>query len=428
MHHRSTARPPTTSSPHRDKPKTSRSLRSLCAIGTIALIATSCGSDASDDADASESAAPVSEAASETTLATPTTPAPTTTIAPKGTEMLITATSDFAGDQVVGTFDVPEGADGLGCDSGSFVDTDVPTGVRRLATCESGDRAGTFTVHFVPGDGPGPGDLNGPWNVEGATGDFAGLQGEGDFSVVFNEETESGAETLGGSIEFGPVDETSSTESDPPDEAADGMIRVETEINWGDAQATGSFEVAEGADLLGCSSGTAIEYDGPSGITNVFTCEDGDRDGTFTLRWQIEDDAVGPGDVNGPWSVVESSGDFAGLTGDGLWSGTATDSTGFGSFPGSIEFGPVIDTSDEPVDDRPHGNRASTHRCLPERSSCPSWAEFSSNSTKSVRSSNKVGRTRSWPSKTDRAGSRLRSTSLHRSPHRRISPWTPSTP
>ncbi len=182
MRNRSTPHPPTTTRQRRGKPTTSRSLRSLCAIGALALIAASCGSDAS------ESAAPVSEAPFETIPVTSTTPAPTTAIAPKSTEMLMMATSDFSGDQVVGTFEVPEGADGLGCESGSFVDTDVPTGVSRLATCESGDRTGAFTVHFVPGDAPGPGDLNGPWNVEGATGDFAGLQGEGDFSVVFDDE------------------------------------------------------------------------------------------------------------------------------------------------------------------------------------------------------------------------------------------------
>jgi hypothetical protein len=91
--------------------------------------------------------------------------------------------------------------------------------------------------------------------------------------------------TLGGSIEFGPVDETSSAESDPTVETGKDVIGVETEIDWSGAQLKGTFEVTDGAGLLGCSSGMAVEFKAPSGITNVFTCDDGDRKDAFQQRW-----------------------------------------------------------------------------------------------------------------------------------------------
>lgn len=303
------------------------------------MITTSCASDVSDVADASESAAPVSEVVSETTLARPTTVPPSTTTPTNSTEMLMTAASDFSGDLVVGTFEVPEGADGLGCESGSFVDTADSEGVARLATCESGDRSGTFTVLFVPGDGPGPGDLNGPWNVESATGDFAGLQGEGDFSVVFDDENGTGAETLSGSIEFGPVDETTTP-------TVSGEITISAAAEW--AEDSGSFEVVEGADVIDCASGSYTEQGLATTFERVYICESGDRTGTFTVHFGPE-----PGDEPGTfaseWTVEGSTGDFAGLQGDGDFLAVVNDDdTGADeTWTGEIGFG----TPDPDADD-----------------------------------------------------------------------------
>lgn len=195
-----------------------RLTRSLLTAGAIALIATSCGADASESASAkiepeAAAAAPVTTPPPSTHPETSTTTTPRLPIAGP---VLIEATSDFTGDQVVGPFEVSEGADVLGCTSGSFVDTEVSTGIRRVMTCESGERTGTITVHFVPGDDPGPGDANGPWSVENGTEGFVGLQGEGDFSVTFHEETRSGTETLGGEIRYGPPEEA---DASAPDDA-----------------------------------------------------------------------------------------------------------------------------------------------------------------------------------------------------------------
>lgn len=109
---------------------------------------------------------------------------------------------DFSSEPFTGTFEVTEGADVLGCSSGSFVDTLRADDIRKDLTCETGDRDGTFSVSFLHDPNtPGPGDQNGPWSILEGTGDFTGLQGEGDFSVVADEESLSGVETLTGDIE-----------------------------------------------------------------------------------------------------------------------------------------------------------------------------------------------------------------------------------
>ncbi len=124
-------------------------------------------------------------------------------------------------------------------------------------------------------------------------------------------------------------------------ETGGGPITIETELDFESGPPAGTFAVAEGAELLGCGSGSVVEDGGPEGITNTFTCEDGAREGTFIFQWQIIEGSEGPGDVNGPWRVLDATGEFSGLTGDGLWSGVVEGETGFGSFPGAIEFGPV---------------------------------------------------------------------------------------
>ncbi len=179
--------------------------RGLIALAAIALIAGACSSGTANTTAATEAPAATTPAAAAN-VGGGAEPSPSTTQPSIAGQLLIEATPDFNGGQVVGPFEVAEGADMLGCEAGSFVDTEVSTGVRRLMTCESGDRTGTITVHFVPGDDPGPGDANGPWIIEAGTGDFAGLRGDGDFSVVFDDATRSGAETLSGDFVFGPSD------------------------------------------------------------------------------------------------------------------------------------------------------------------------------------------------------------------------------
>ncbi len=133
-------------------------------------------------------------------------------------------------------------------------------------------------------------------------------------------------------------------------ETGDDIINIETEVDFESEPPGGTFVVDQGADQLGCRSGSVVEKAGQPRITNTFTCEDGDREGTFTFMWMVVEGSEGPGDFNGPWSVLDATGDFAGLTGEGLWSGVVEEETGFGSFPGAVEFGPVrVTTGADPV-------------------------------------------------------------------------------
>ena len=92
--------------------------------------------------------------------------------------------ADFSTRPVVGTFEVTEGADALGCSSGTFIDEFVANdSVLKVMTCTSGPNDGTFTADFDP---------SGLWSIVDPTGDFEGLTGSGVFSAVDNVETFTG--------------------------------------------------------------------------------------------------------------------------------------------------------------------------------------------------------------------------------------------
>jgi len=154
--------------------------------------------------------------------------------------------------------------------------------------------------------------------------------------VVTSADTAPPAPTTASSTS--PGGEVDAEDVAATDGSVSGEIRIETTIDFDAEPVGGTFDVAVGAEFLGCRSGSVIEYEGPSGITDEFICEDGDRDGAFVVRWTIVDGFEGPGDVNGPWEVVDARGDFEGLTGEGLWSGTSDGVIGRGSFPGTVGF------------------------------------------------------------------------------------------
>lgn len=109
---------------------------------------------------------------------------------------------------IVGTFEVTESADILGCSSGTFVDEfETSVNINRVMTCDAGSNDGTFTAVFaLEGGDSGPGDENGPWSVAEASGDFVGLQGAGEFSAFWDSEDDAGqgVETWTGDIEYTP--------------------------------------------------------------------------------------------------------------------------------------------------------------------------------------------------------------------------------
>jgi hypothetical protein len=108
---------------------------------------------------------------------------------------------DFSAEPYSGTFEVTEGAEILGCVSGSFVDTLSASGDFKELTCESGERSRTFTIEFNPPN-VWMAEWTGPWTVKEGRDDFSGLSGGGEFQAVFDLEDQSGVEIYTGEIEY----------------------------------------------------------------------------------------------------------------------------------------------------------------------------------------------------------------------------------
>lgn len=130
------------------------------------------------------------------------------TAARPGVEVEIVTELDFSSPPFVGTFEVTQGADVLGCSAGTFVDVQAsyeaadPTAILKTLTCT--EAAGSFTVLFRPTQAPDrPGDAWGHWTVvRQSTGVFAGLHGRGEFSVEVDPPV--GVELFSGRVEVHP--------------------------------------------------------------------------------------------------------------------------------------------------------------------------------------------------------------------------------
>lgn len=122
-------------------------------------------------------------------------------------------------------------------------------------------------------------------------------------------------------------------------EPAAGPVTIENVVRFGSQGVSGPFEVTEGADVLGCSSGTFVDSGTPdSGIERVYTCDSGSNEGSFTTGFTF--DAFTDEGENGTWSVVEGSDDFVGLQGSGDWFIVypTNPDVGMGTWTGDINF------------------------------------------------------------------------------------------
>lgn len=107
-----------------------------------------------------------------------------------------------------------------------------------------------------------------------------------------------------------------------------GPVTIVTAISFAAFPFSGTFTVAPGSALLGCSSGTFVDFPfapAPSAIRKVFNCETGGV-GTFTFLFRPSP-APGPGDANGHWEVLTGTGDFVSLRGEGDFSVVFTSAT-----------------------------------------------------------------------------------------------------
>ena len=124
------------------------------------------------------------------------------------------------------------------------------------------------------------------------------------------------------------------------DGSAPKRVTIETEIDFSEEPSHGTFEVTEGADALGCSSGRFEDSpDHSGGVHKVLACEDGSKEGTFTA-WFNPSEGGGSGDQSGPWRIAAATGDFRGLKGEGDFSVEyeSTSDTGVETLTGEIQY------------------------------------------------------------------------------------------
>lgn len=135
-----------------------------------------------------------------------------------------------------------------------------------------------------------------------------------------------------------PAAEDDTTAEDSPQE---GPVTIANELDFEFRPVTGTFEVMEGADILGCSGGTFVDAGRPTdGVQRTYTCDSGSNEGSFTADFNF---VAVPNEVsdNGTWTVLEGSDDFVGLQGDGDWSivyDTDDPNVGVGSWTGDISY------------------------------------------------------------------------------------------
>jgi hypothetical protein len=100
-----------------------------------------------------------------------------------------------------------------------------------------------------------------------------------------------------------------------------GAVTIITQIDFTKKPIQGTFEVTKGAAILGCVRGTFVDSPVTAlAIHKEFTCTSGTKKGTFTAE-------VYP--PRGPWQIVDATGDFRGLSGEGdSWVVPASESDG----------------------------------------------------------------------------------------------------
>ena len=100
----------------------------------------------------------------------------------------------------------------------------------------------------------------------------------------------------------------------------------------------GTFIVEAGSELLGCASGAISEFPGRDGINVQMSCTDGARQGTFTVAAQPFGT---PPNLRSAFEVIAATGDYADITGSGVWKGKLGESQNTMTMTGDIAFGEV---------------------------------------------------------------------------------------
>jgi hypothetical protein len=73
------------------------------------------------------------------------------------------------------------------------------------------------------------------------------------------------------------------------DTPKEGPVTIVTQVDFSSRPVTGTFEVTEGADVLGCSSGAFVDGGSPTdGVQRVMACDSGSNEGSFTVTLTFE--------------------------------------------------------------------------------------------------------------------------------------------
>jgi hypothetical protein len=112
-----------------------------------------------------------------------------------------------------------------------------------------------------------------------------------------------------------------------------GAVTITTKIDFTDKPYRGTFSVEEGSEALGCASGTFVDIEVDIGLNKKMTCEEGERQGTFTIFFEEGQPGAG-------WRVEKATGDFSGLQGFGDFSLDLSkdEKSGVETFTGNINY------------------------------------------------------------------------------------------
>ena len=123
-----------------------------------------------------------------------------------------------------------------------------------------------------------------------------------------------------------PADVPSVPENNPDTDGQGSIVEVGAEVLVPQFVMSSRFaqsgevlsapEVEMGADVLGCSSLSYVDSGGGVTTDRVYTCESGERVGSFTVRFRPQ--GYANADFLSGWAVVGATGDFVGLQGEGV--------------------------------------------------------------------------------------------------------------
>jgi hypothetical protein len=136
--------------------------------------------------------------------------------------------------------------------------------------------------------------------------------------VLNNDDEQGGIDTVGDPSPTVATSTTVNTTTTEPPPSLNGSIVIETITTLTDEPPGGTFEVTEGADVLGCTGGSFVDTFPDSGppIIKTLTCESGvTTGGTVTISYNL--DSPGLGDENGRWRIDDATGSYTGLNGGG---------------------------------------------------------------------------------------------------------------